>query len=131
MDVFFKSAAMAVVCVILYLALSKDRKEFATVLSITACCFLAAAAFGFLDSVMDFVHRLIAMANLNTETVQILLKSTGISILSEFCAMICTDAGNSALGKGIQLLAAATVLWLSLPLFMNLLDLVTNLLSNV
>ncbi len=122
---------MAIVCVILYLVLSKNNKDFATLLSITACCFLAAAAFGYLDSVMDFVGRLTAMANLNTETVQILLKATGISVLSEFSAMICNDAGNSALGKGIQILSAATVLWLSLPLFMNLLELISNLLTNV
>lgn len=122
---------MTIVCVILYLVLSKESRDIATLLTITACCLIAAAAFRYLDTVLDFVHRLTGISKLDSDTVQILLKATGISILSEFCAMICNDAGNSALGKGIQLLSAATVLWLSLPLLTSLVEVVNHLLSNV
>lgn len=131
MDIFFKAAAMAVVCVILHLVLSKDKKDIATILTVAACCMLAVVAFSYLDSVLDFIQRLTDMANMDTETIQILLKATGISILSEFCVMICTDAGNATLGKGIQLLSAAAVLWLSMPLLMHVTELVTRLLSNI
>ena len=131
MDLFLKASAMTIVCVILYLVLNRGSRDIAALLTITAFCFLGVAAFQYLDTVLDFVHRLTGLSQLDKSAVQILLKATGISILSEFCAMICNDAGNSALGKGIQLLSAATVLWLSLPLLENLVELVQSILSNV
>ena len=131
MDLFLKASAMTIVCVIIYLVLNKESRDIATMLTITGCCFLGVAAFQYLDTVMDFIHRLTGLSQLDKSTVQILLKATGISIMSEFCAMICNDAGNSALGKGIQLLSAATVLWLSLPLLTNLVELVQSILTNV
>ena len=131
MDLFLKATAMTVVCVILYLVLNKNSRDIATLLTITACCFLAAAAFRYLDTVLDFIYRLTGLSRLDKSTVDILLKATGVSILSEFCAMICNDAGNSALGKGIQLLSAATVLWLSMPLLTKLVELVQTILANV
>lgn len=130
MDTFFKGAALALVCVILFLILSKQNRDMAAILSVTACCLLGAAAFGYLDAVIDLINHLTQMGNLDSDTVQILLKATGIGILSEFCVMICNDAGNSALGKGIQFLGAAAVLWLSIPLFSKLMELVSNLLKN-
>ena len=131
MDIFFKSAALAVICVILYLILSKNNKDYAILLSLTVCCFLGAAALGYLDAVIDFILDLSAKGNINKEILEILLKSTGISILSEFCALICSDAGNSALAKGIQLLSVAAILWLSLPIFANLLELTSNILMSI
>ena len=131
MDIFFKAAAMAVICVILYLILSKNNKDFAVLLSLTACCFLGTVALRYLESVIDFILDLSDKANIDSGILKILLKSTGISILSEFCALICNDAGNSAMAKGIQLLSAATILWLSLPIFANLLELTSNLLTNI
>lgn len=131
MDTFFKAIALAVVCVMLYLILSKSNKDIATALSVIACAALMAAAAGYLDTVMDFLGKLIATAKLDGASVEILLKATGIGILAEFCVTICTDAGNASLGKGIQILSAAMILWLSLPLFTKVIELITSLLENV
>ena len=128
---FFKAAAMAMVCVILYLVLCKQNKDIAILLTIVGCCVILAAAGGYLESVLDFLDRLRSIGGLDTQLVEILLKATGISILADFCAMICTDAGNSAIGKAIQIFSAAIILWMSLPLFSNLIELVTKLLGNI
>lgn len=131
MDVFFKAAGLALVCVILYLVLSKQSKDIALILAIAACCVIAVASLRYLEPVFDFFTQLQILGDLDPTLLQILLKSTGIGILADFCVMVCTDAGNAALGKAIQLMSAAIILWMSLPLFMNLIELVNKLLGGL
>ncbi len=131
MDIFIKAAAFAVLCTVLFLILSNHRKDIGTLLSVAAVCILGVVALGYLEHVFDFFDRLSAIAGFDGNLLQILLKTAGISILSDFCTIICTDAGNGALAKALQVLSTAIVLWMSLPLFENLLELVTKFLGNV
>jgi hypothetical protein len=59
------------------------------------------------------------------------MKYVGIVLLAEIIGHICTDAGNAALGKTVQLLATTAVLWLSLPLFSKLMELIEQALVNI
>ena len=63
--------------------------------------------------------------------IAILLKAVGIGILSEITCMICTDSGNAALGKVIQFLTSAVILWLCIPLFTQLIELIEGVLGAV
>jgi hypothetical protein len=45
--------------------------------------------------------------------------------------LICTDAGNGALGKALQLLTGAVILWLSIPLIQALIELLSEMLGEV
>jgi hypothetical protein len=51
--------------------------------------------------------------------------------VAEIAGLICTDAGNAALAKTIQILATAVILWLTLPLMQALLDLVRKIMEGV
>ena len=53
----------------------------------------------------------------------------GIALLAEFGELICKDAGNTTLGKTLQILAAAVILWLSVPLLNELIDLMESIFS--
>lgn len=129
MDVFFKAAAMAVVTVVLYLILSRQNKDIAVLLSIAACCAIITMAVSYLDPVFSFFEQLQSIGNLDSELLTILLKSVGIGLLSEIASLICADAGNSALGKAIHIMAVGVILWISLPLFSSLMDLISEILG--
>lgn len=131
MDTFLKSAAVVLVAAIFYIVVAKRDKDFALLLTLCACCMVAVAAFGFLKPVVQFISKLQATAELDGELVGILLKTVGIGFLAEMCGMICTDAGNSSLAKVLQYISIAVILWLSLPLFDNLLTLVGDTLERV
>jgi hypothetical protein len=45
--------------------------------------------------------------------------------------MICSDAGNASLGKSVQLLGSSVVLYLALPVFRALIELVQGILEGV
>lgn len=131
MDIFLKSAACVLVTLVLYLVLSKQSKDFSLLLTVAVCVLLAVAAISYLEPVIDFFKKLLLMGQLNTDFFSILLKAVGIGLLAEVSGLICADAGNSALGKTLGIMAAAVILWMSVPLFTSLLDLVEEVLVAV
>lgn len=116
--------------VILILTLRERSKEFAMVLSLLVCCMIALAAIRLLQPVMAFLKRLQALGSVSSEMTAILLKTVGIGLLGEVCALVCKDSGNEALSKALQMVSCAAVLYLSLPLFEALLDLLEGILGN-
>jgi stage III sporulation protein AD len=88
-------------------------------------------AFTYLKPVVDFIHTLQDTAQLDDAMLEILLKAVGIGLVGEIASLICTDTGNAALGKSLQMLSAAVILWLSLPLLTQLLELLQQILGEV
>jgi stage III sporulation protein AD len=88
-------------------------------------------ALTYLQPVVDFIRQLQATAQLDDGMLEILLKAVGIGLIGEIASLICADTGNAALGKSLQLLSAAVILWLSLPLLTQLLELLQQILGGV
>ena len=129
MDIYLKAIAGALIAAILCLVLSKNNKDMAVLVTLTACSLLMLTTAGYLSPVIQFLEQLQDSGNLDRELMEILLKSAGLGLLSEITAQICTDSGNAALGKGIQIGCSIVVLWMSLPLLSSLLDLITEVLG--
>lgn len=131
MELFFKTAAAAIVTAVLTLVLSKQGKEFSLLLGMAGCALAGAALLHFLEPVLDFVSKLQILGDLNGSMLLILLKTLGIGLVSELAAMICTDSGNASLAKTVQLLGSVVILWLSIPIFQMLLDLMESILGGL
>ncbi len=131
MELFLKATAGILITLVVYLILAKQGKDFSLLLTVAVCCMIATAAMHYLRPVIDFFDKLQALGNLNLQLLNILIKTVGIALISEITAHICTDTGNAALGKTLQILASAVVLWLSLPLFTSLIDLIEEILITV
>lgn len=131
MDILLKAVAGALVAVVLALSLSKQGKDVSILLVLAVCCMVFAAAGEYLSPVLDFFQKLEDVGKLDRQMLRILLKAVGIGILSEITGLICADAGYGALGKALQILTSAVVLWLALPLFTQLIDLAQEILEAV
>lgn len=131
MDTVIKVLAGALITVILGLALRQQGKDIALLLSIAVCCMVLAVVILYLEPVVEFIRQLFSFTGTDPEMLDILLKSVGIGLLAEIAGLICADAGNAALAKTIQVLSAAVILWLAVPLMQALLDLVHQLMGEV
>ncbi len=131
MDIYLKAIAAALITVIFCLVLSKRDKDMALLLTAAVCCMVAAAAVGFLSPVLAFLRNLQTLGQLDPRMFEILLKSVGIGLLAEITSLLCADAGNAALGKSIQLLSAAVILWMAIPLLQGLLDILQSVLGEL
>ena len=131
MERFLQAAAGIMAAVIMWIILSKQGKEYALLLSLGACCLVLVAMFRFLEPVLDILKQLQTLGNLQPEWLSVMLKAVGIGLVVEMGALICSDAGNAALGKTLQILGAVAVLWLSIPLMTGLIELLQQILGGI
>lgn len=128
MDNFLKVTAGVLVALILYLILNKQSKDFSVLLTIAGCCLVMLSTASFFKPLFSFLKKLEALGNFNPDILQIMVKAVGIGLLTEIVSLICTDAGNSSMGKALQILASVVILWLAIPLFSSLIDLIQEIL---
>ena len=107
----------------------KNAKEFQIVLTLGVCALVIAAIYSFLAPVLDMIDSLSLEGKIDGDMIRILLKATGVGLLTEYVALVCQDAGNGALGKILQVLSTVVILWLSLPLITGLMELISNILT--
>ncbi len=131
MDRFYVAVAGALLTAILAVVVRRHNGEIGVLLALCGCCLLSVLAVGFLSPILDFLRKLQHLGALSGEMLTILLKVTGIAFTAEIASNVCTDAGNSALAKSLQMLSAAAILYCSLPMFQALLDLVERILGGI
>lgn len=129
MELFWKAAAAVLLAVVLGLALGKQEKDIGVLLTMAVCCMAASIAIHYLEPVLDFLRELQALGDLQGDMLGILLKAVGIGLVAELAGMVCSDAGNASLGKTMQMLGSAVILYLSLPIFSSLLTLIQEILG--
>lgn len=131
MEMLLKAVACVLISVVLCHTIPKERKDFSLLLSVAVSCLVFIAALTYLKPVITFFSHLQTLCGLNTEMMNVMLKAVGIGLIAEIATLICKDVGNGALGKSLQILATATILYLTLPLFNELITLVEKVLGAV
>ena len=131
MTVFMQAAAGVMLASVLGLALSHQGKELSVVLTVAVCCMVLILAVSFLNPVMEFLQTLESLAQLDEGLIKILFKTIGIALVTEIAGMVCADAGNASMGKALHILGTSVMLWLAIPVFQGLLDLIGNVLGGI
>ena len=131
MVIFWKAAAAALITVILGLSLGKQEKDIGAILSMAVCCMVMVSALIYLEPVLDFLRELEAAGDLQGDFLGILLKVLGIGLVAEIASGVCNDAGNGSLGKTIHIMGSAVILYLSLPVFRSLMDVLSRILEDI
>ena len=131
MEGFFQAAAGVLLAVILTLTLKQSNHPMSALLSLTVCVLVMLAALSYLKPVIVFLDSLKQLGNLSGELMLVLLKVTGISVVSEIAALVCTDSGNSSMAQALKILSTGVILYLSIPIFQVLMDLVQKILEGV
>ena len=57
---------------------------------------------GTLSGIIDMIENIANKTNVNSTFIKILIKITGIAILTEFAVCICKDAGESAIASKVD-----------------------------
>lgn len=124
---WIKITGMVLICIVLISILRQYNPIYAVVAGIACCGMVFIAAMSALVPVINFLSTM-------TEKISVIeilpvLKAMGIIILAQIARDVCKDAGQSALAGQVELAARALVLFSALPLFRQLLQIVSELLG--
>ena len=131
MELFWKAIAVSLLTAILGVVMGKQSQDISLLLSIAGCVLIAGLTAVYLSPVVGFMKELESLGNLRGDMLGILLKAVGIGLISEIASVVSGDSGNAGLGKMIQLIGSVVILWLSIPVFRVLLDLVQTILGEL
>ena len=77
--------------------------------------------------ILDFIEELVSLSHLDPNLLEPVLKCLGIGLLTQICVNICSDSGQSAIGKMIEIAGSVLCLYISLPLFRSVISLLGNI----
>ncbi len=119
---------IALIAVIMSIVLKENRPEFAIFVSIIVGIIVIVSLTPNINEIINYIKDLANKTNINFKFVEILLKITGIAILSEFAVSICNDANEKAIGSKIDIGGKIIIISISLPIVKALLDVIIKIL---
>lgn len=122
-----KALACGLAGIVLQQLLDRQGSGVGIPFAVAVCLFVLAAAVSYLQPVLEFLQVLQKIACLDQQMLSVLLKAAGIGLVAEIASLICADSGNGALGRTIEIAAAAALLWLSIPMLTALLELLQRI----
>ena len=131
MEIFLKITACILISAILCVVLSKQGVEISSVLCLVVCSMVLMTAFAYLSPVFEFARKLMYTGRVSNELIQVLLKTTGIGLLSQIVGVICEDVGKKSLTKVLQITATSLIICICIPILEQLLELIELVLGEI
>ena len=118
---------LAVVAVIMIVTLRTKNGEIAIMLGISCSVIILLSVLSQVSEVVSMVNQIIAVSDISTSYIVILLKVIGICLITEFAVNTCKDAGSQSLANNVSLAGKLMVTITSLPLYSDILNTVLSL----
>ena len=117
MEAYWKAVAVMILTIILGVTIGKSEKDISIVLTIVACIAVSAMEMQYFSEVIGFLWKLASCTVYQNPFLETLLRISGVALITELVGVISSDAGSSSIGKTMQILGNAVILFLSLPIF--------------
>ncbi len=123
-----KIIGVGLVALILIIILKQYKPEFAVYASIIAGIIILIMLMDKLAAIVNLLTNLTNKTGTGSSFLKILLKITGIAILTEFAVSICKDSGENAIASKIDLGGKIIIISVSIPIVTALLELIISIL---
>ena len=126
---FFGLAIVAVAAALMALNFKSVKSEYGIFISIGVSVIAMAVVITKLEYLIDIVESIRSYIGLDNVYIVTVLKIIGISYVAEFTSDVCKDCGYSSMANQVQVVGKLTVLCISMPILLALLDTVNKILG--
>lgn len=123
-----KIIGIGMIALIVIIIVKQYRPEFALYISIMAGVLILLISLEKMGEIVTLIQSISEKAGINGKFLSILLKITGIAILTEFAVSVCKDSGESAIASKIEMGSKVVIISMSIPIISSLLELMLNIL---
>ena len=123
-----KIIGIGLTAAIIIIILKQYKPEFTIYVSLIAGTIILFMVMDKLNGVVNILQALANKTGVGSSFLGILLKITGIAILTEFAVSICKDSGETAIASKIDLGGKIIIISISIPIITALLELIINIL---
>lgn len=122
-----KIIGVGLIALIIIVIIKQYKPEFAIYISLVSGIIIIFLVFGKLSGIISILTDLSKKAGINATYLSIILKITGIAILTEFGVSICKDAGETAIASKIEFGGKIIIISISVPIIAALLEVITTI----
>ncbi len=123
-----KIIGIGLISLIIIIILKQYRPEFTIYVSIIAGVIIILMITDSISGIITMLQDIASKANINSQFLKILIKITGIAILTEFAVSICKDSGESAVASKVDIGGKVIIISMSIPIIRALLETVLKIL---
>ena len=123
-----KIIGVGLVALIIIVILKQYRPEFAMYVSLSAGVIIFALIFTKLSGIIEILKNLSSKAAINSQFIALLIKITGIAILTEVAVSACKDTGETAIANKVDLGGKVIIMSMSIPIMCSLLETIVQIL---
>ncbi len=120
---------LSVLTVIIITTLRPKNSEIALMLGLSCSVIVLLTVLSQVSGMVATINNIIAVSQISTSYVVILLKVIGICLVTEFAVNVCKDAGSQSLANNVSLAGKIMATITSLPLYADILNTVLSLVS--
>ena len=128
MDII-KISLLGVCGVILGFLMKGTKPEYACFITVGIGLVIMGLAVGKIYYLFESLGKIQETLPVDTEYISTLVKMIGITYIGQFASGICKDAGYGSLGSQIEIFGKLSVLAVSMPILLALLDTVQQFLA--
>jgi len=128
MDEIIKIIGIGLIALVIVVILKQYRPEYTIYVSIIAGVLILFLAMEKLSGIINLLQSISDKTYINKQFLGILLKITGIAIITEFAVSICADAGEKAIASKIEIGSKVIIIAMSIPIISSLLELIIEIL---
>ncbi len=127
MDII-KIIGVGLIALIIIIIVKQYRPEFTMYVSVAAGIIILLLVMDKLSSIIDLLTNLANKTSINNEFIFLLIKITGIAILTEFASSVCKDSGETAIASKVDMGGKIIIIAMSIPIIASLLETILKVL---
>ena len=127
MDII-KIIGIGLISLIMTIIIKQHGPEFAIYISVIAGVLILTLVLGKVSGIITLLSNLADKTTINRDFLYLLIKITGVALLTEFAVSICKDSGESAIASKIDIGGKVTIIAISIPIISSLLETVLKVL---
>lgn len=127
MDII-KIIGVGLIALIIIIIVKQYRPEFTMYVSVAAGIIILLLVMDKLSAIIDLLTNLANKTSLNNEFIFLLIKITGIAILTEFASSVCKDSGETAIASKVDMGGKVIIIAMSIPIIATLLETILKVL---
>lgn len=123
-----KIIGIGLIALILIIIIKQYKPEFAVYVSLIAGALILVLSLSKISGIIDLINNLTSKVSIHKEFITLLIKITGIAILTEFTVSICKDTGETAIASKIDMGGKVVMVSMSVPIIAGLLETIMKIL---
>lgn len=123
-----KIIGIGLISLILIIILKQYKTEYVIYVSLIAGALILTMAFSKISGIIELLNTLVSKVSVHQEFISLLIKITGIAILTEYSVSICKDSGESAIASKIDMGGKVIMVSMSIPIMSGLLETILKIL---